>query len=957
MDRHLCWRKPVSLLILVAIAAALAGCGGRRSEQYAEQGNAYLRLGRTDEAEQMFRDALEADPANAQAQLGMARVLAAKGQAGQALDAYRKALELDPQLGAAYGEAARLAMRSEGVGLERALEFADRYSEADPVQGGILKAQVLESTEEPAKRAEALGVLTDLREAYPDSVPVRVHLANAYLARGKTAEAENELQTALSEIDPNSMMARMALVDVYRTEGKLDEMVTELRELSVQHPEEPSLKLALAQSLLAAGEAEEAEAIAEPVFEAAPDSPWANYVMGSCFLALEDYAKAAQCLEIAARALPHHRAVMEKYETARRGGQAAEPSGAVQQAVSAEEAVAKPDDWRSLWESGQLVQLVRNREALAAGAGEGFDEHVTLAAAFTGDMELAQELAGRLPESSQVRRLLEALAAQDAAELKVLFEDWNESGPERKLMQLNAQGFALSAIGARGQALRVLSEALALDPRNGAALWNLARMYETAGMTRFSARTLQRLVATHEGNLNARYLLFGALRRAGMSADARQSAEATYALYPDELQALLNLALIYRETGDEDLAVDVIRRGRERLSEDERLAIALGEALLQANKPAAALEAVADSDLSGQLAGAQATIRGFAHAALGDWGKALEACEQVSGEAGRPVKLLHAACLLKAGRQNDAAALATAVSTEGAPGDLAPVVIQALGGEAQLSGAPAELAGKLGGNPEALAQFAYGLACQSSGLNGSAMQAFSRLDELVPSDPIVIALAMESLARARNVGDRAEKAQEFVEEHPDMPGAWLGLASVYFSMGEADKERAALDKALEAAPEDPRVVQHRAMFFERQQEPEAAVAAYRRLLGLVPDNGPALNNLAYALLRTSDDPQEAVRIAQRAKEVLGNDAAVLHTLGLAQLEAGQLDDAQQNLARAREMRPGDPTMLLDYGRLLIAKGQKEEGVRNVESALRNADVLGLDFPRRAEAEALLKENE
>jgi len=50
------------------------------------------------------------------------------------------------------------------------------------------------------------------------------------------------------------------------------------------------------------------------------------------------------------------------------------------------------------------------------------------------------------------------------------------------------------------------------------------------------------------------------------------------------------------------------------------------------------------------------------------------------------------------------------------------------------------------------------------------------------------------------------------------------------------------------------------------------------------------------------------------------------------------------------LRPGDPDLLLDYGLMLIAKGQKEEGLKPIKLALQYADQLGLTFDRRAEAE-------
>lgn len=53
------------------------------------------------------------------------------------------------------------------------------------------------------------------------------------------------------------------------------------------------------------------------------------------------------------------------------------------------------------------------------------------------------------------------------------------------------------------------------------------------------------------------------------------------------------------------------------------------------------------------------------------------------------------------------------------------------------------------------------------------------------------------------------------------------------------------------------------------------------------------------------------------------------------------------------MQPGDPTMLLHFGAMLIQQDKKADGRKLIEMAIRYANQLGLDFPRRAEAEAAL----
>jgi len=120
-----------------------------------------------------------------------------------------------------------------------------------------------------------------------------------------------------------------------------------------------------------------------------------------------------------------------------------------------------------------------------------------------------------------------------------------------------------------------------------------------------------------------------------------------------------------------------------------------------------------------------------------------------------------------------------------------------------------------------------------------------------------------------------------------------------------------------------------------------------------PDNPAASNNLSYLLLMTDGDLAEALKYAEAAVEDLPNDASVRHTLGVCQLRTGDYENSRRNLGMALELRPGDPTLMLDFGLLLDAEGEKARAAQHLALALTYADQFKLDFPRRAEAEAYL----
>ena len=198
------------------------------------------------------------------------------------------------------------------------------------------------------------------------------------------------------------------------------------------------------------------------------------------------------------------------------------------------------------------------------------------------------------------------------------------------------------------------------------------------------------------------------------------------------------------------------------------------------------------------------------------------------------------------------------------------------------------------------------------------------------------------------------EARALIQPFTENGQAWLALQSIAQVAGDMETEREALQKAVELAPNDPAILFQRGLLAERQNQPAKAVPEYRRMLEIQPDNPAANNNLAYCLLQVGEDLPEALAMAEKAAKALPGDPNVLHTLGVAQLRSGKLEESKRNLAVALQLRPVEPTLLLDYGQLLVAQGAKDEGLAHIRMALEYADRLGLEFPRRAEAEAAVK---
>ncbi|MCC6796763.1 MAG: tetratricopeptide repeat protein [Candidatus Hydrogenedentes bacterium] len=936
-----------AMLVMITVLSGL-GCSERRAAQFAEQGDTYFLLGNIDEAAAAYERALATNPQNGTAKLGQARCFWFKKQPDAALKAYKEAVALDATLDKAYIEGVRasLAMKDTAT----AEELSSQYIAVKPDLGGILHAAVLRDTN---RATEAVAELRRLRDAYPKSVEVRVNLAGALISAKDPAAAEQELKTTLGELDKDSLPARMMLVEAYRAQGKLAEIENEFRALAEQRPDDAAIQLSLARTLLASNKLDEAENIAQPILEKTPESPWANYVIGACLFAKGRREDAITCLEAAAGALPNDPQIAKLLSEAQ-SGSAAQIASTPKLATTSE-AASSPVSWQALWRDASLKELVTRRQEFLATNESNVAETIVLAAVFSQNVPVARTMVEGLAPDSQVGKYVSALLSRDATKLKEAIDSWEEAIPDRRIMRSNAEGFALAISGARAQALRVFSQCLQEFPDNGVAFYNVAGMFRSAGMPKFALGTLKQLISRHSDNREARQALFETMMEAGMMDDARRQAESAFALFPDDGGALLNLSRVYRDSGEAALAEEVLKKGMDRAADKTQLNIALTELLLargETDKADEILNALPDGENYAQQ---RLLLSALIAAARTQWDAVLARCtEAASANYPMPTRLLHVAALVKVGKMEEAGAPMRNADGEPLIGPSTNILLRALGvGPIPLDEQSESLANALKTNPDALHFFAYGLALRELRFMHAAYTTFRAIDEKVPGSSRLVEFVLSAAARANDMPDRVELATQITEKYPVMASAWLGLADVQAAMKNENDEKAALEKAVAVEPANEQPWRRLARYYSERFDYTGLLDASRHVVELLPEDPYAANNLAYCILQTGGDANEALQLASKALEKLPRNAEVIHTLGLAQVRTGNTEEGRKNLTVALEMRPGDPTLMLDYGKLLIEQNQAEEGRSNIQLALRYAGQLGLDFPRKDEAEQVI----
>lgn len=189
---------------------------------------------------------------------------------------------------------------------------------------------------------------------------------------------------------------------------------------------------------------------------------------------------------------------------------------------------------------------------------------------------------------------------------------------------------------------------------------------------------------------------------------------------------------------------------------------------------------------------------------------------------------------------------------------------------------------------------------------------------------------------------------------------YMLLATLYQQQNRLEEAVAAYEDALLKEPRNARVHLVLGMLYERMGRVDEAVSSYEAVVQYEPMNGVALNNLAWLLATQRGDPKDldrALKLAQKAKEVMPESPSVADTLGWVMLKRDMPTTAISLFREALDAyEEGSPVRALIRYHLAQAYrqgGETERAIEELQAALAEAP----SFPERSRAEALLKQLE
>jgi tetratricopeptide (TPR) repeat protein len=205
--------------------------------------------------------------------------------------------------------------------------------------------------------------------------------------------------------------------------------------------------------------------------------------------------------------------------------------------------------------------------------------------------------------------------------------------------------------------------------------------------------------------------------------------------------------------------------------------------------------------------------------------------------------------------------------------------------------------------------------------------------------------------RRGELADAESAYRRAAEQDPGFVPARIELARLYVGTGRADQALPELEKVLQANRKSADAWQISGMAHLAKGNVRQAQEAFKKALEANPRFAPAANNLAWLYSEHGGDAEEALRLAQLAKEVAPDDPLVSDTLGWVLYKRGIYQRALGLLRESAARLPGSAEVHYHLGMTHYKLGDRTAARQALSRALElSAGFRGAEEARKVLAE-------
>ncbi|NML60364.1 PEP-CTERM system TPR-repeat protein PrsT [Massilia sp. RP-1-19] len=774
--------------VLDETAASSAG----KADVLALRGDAHFSLGNADAARLAYEQALQVNPKQGAALLGMARRALSLGDDAGARRLADQATSGNPNDPTVWMFKGAL-LRAEGKN-DEALAMFDQALKVKPDHrsASIEKAYIKIA----AKQFDAAQAdMAAANKAAPNSLMVLYAQALLDHAQGKHAAAKESLQKVL-RVAPEHMPSVLLAGSVESALGSLPQAELHLKKYVANVPRNANARKMLVATLMKLGKITEAQAALEPLMADANKDPQVLALAGELAMQSRDFAKAGEFLERAARMAPE---------------------AAVLRTSLAVSKLAQGDDTRAIAELEESVRL----DGKSTRAGKLLVLAEMRAMRFDKALAAADAMAKQQPNDPAVRNLMGGvyLAKGDLANARTSFE-----------------------------------KAIALEAGYFPAVANLAQLEMKENKPELAKKHLVSFLEKNKKSVYAMSGLAELAQIQGKPAEVTQWREKALAENPDGVAPAMLLSAHYLRTGANQKALSLVRKFQVAHPKNPEVLDMLGQAQLASGDREGALESY--SKLTGLVPkSAPAQFRlASVHMALDN--PAAAAANLKKALAIDPnyheAQLAHAELKLRGGKPDEALAMARAIQKQ-RPKEPAGFMLE--GGILQAQGKDA-LAVRSYEQALALANVTVIKAKLHSALirSGKGKEADVRMAEWQKQSPGDLQLNMyaaDTLLAKKQYKDAIAQMEQLVAKAPNNPLLLNNLAWAYQQENDPRALKTA-EKALANAPDNPAVLDTVGTILVQRGDVKRGLGYLTTAAAKSPADADIRLHLAQALAKSGD---------------------------------------------------------------------------------------------------------
>jgi tetratricopeptide (TPR) repeat protein len=217
-------------------------------------------------------------------------------------------------------------------------------------------------------------------------------------------------------------------------------------------------------------------------------------------------------------------------------------------------------------------------------------------------------------------------------------------------------------------------------------------------------------------------------------------------------------------------------------------------------------------------------------------------------------------------------------------------------------------------------------------------EALREMEKSVKADPERrdFQLALANLdVRAQKYDAAIQIYQGLVEKEPKSADLLFKLGETYRRKGDLNVAIETFRKASQAAPNDTNSLLQLGLLMDGTGRREQAQPIYEQILKIQPDHPVALNNLAFIKAQLGSDLDQAMTMAQRARQKAPNSPDIADTLGWIYIKKNLSDEAIRIFRELVGKDPTNPIYHYHFGMALMQKGDRPSAKREFETAMKH----------------------